>query len=126
MVFAGRRRTFNGRPRGSITCIMTYTHQFNGLLGGWARQVTVGRENQGSAIIQGQDDQWYGTEQELTYKLSEKWSAGARYEWIQDNQGSRGGRASGLVLGSDRGWTGHARFTGPFSELYPGAQLPAQ
>ena len=104
---------------------MVYTHQFSERF--WSgTQVTVGRENDGSVVHPGHDDQWYGFEQIFTYKLNPKWSAGLRYEWVQDNQGSRVA-GIGNVLGTDKGWQGHARLSSdPFSDLSLGAELPAQ
>ena len=95
MVIAGPTATFTGF-HDVDNVIMVYTHQFTECL--WSgTQVTVGRENHGSAINPGQDDQWYGFEQEFTRKLNPKWSAGLRYEWVQDNQGSR---VAGIGLNS--------------------------
>ena len=94
---------------------MVYTHQFTEKF--WSgTQVTVGRENHGSVINPGQDDTWYGFEQLFTYKLNPKWSAGLRYEWVQDNQGSRVA-GIGNILGTARGWQGAPGFVGPFSDL---------
>ena len=70
---------------------------------GRGRRLRVGRESDGSVINPGQDDTWYGFEQIFTYKLNNpKWSAGLRYEWVQDNQGSRVA-GMGNVLGTARG-----------------------
>ena len=114
MVSAGPTMTFAGF-HDVDECIMVYTHQFSERF--WSgTQVTVGRENDGSVITANRDDQWYGFEQIFTYKLNPKWSAGLRYEWVQDNQGSRVA-GIGNVLGTDRGWTGAPGFAGPFSDL---------
>ncbi len=114
MVTAGPTQTFAGF-HDVDECIMVYTHQFSERF--WSgTQVTVGRENDGSVIEAGRDDQWYGFEQIFTYKLNPKWSAGLRYEWVQDNQGSRVA-GIGNVLGTDAGWTGAPGFVGPFSDL---------
>ena len=93
-------------------CIMVYTHQFTERF--WSgTQVTVGRENDGSVINPGQDDTWYGFEQMFTYKLNNpKWSAGLRYEWVRDNQGSRVA-GIGNMLGTARGWTGRPVLPAP-------------
>lgn len=95
--------------------ISVYTHQFTECL--WSgTQVTVGRENDGSVINPGRDDTWYGFEQIFTYKLNAKWSAGVRYEWVQDNEGSRVA-GIGNVLQTDRGWSGAPGFAGNFSDV---------
>ncbi len=115
MVDAGPTMTFAGF-HDVDECIMVYTHQFTERF--WSgTQITVGRENDGSVINNNtQDDQWYGFEQMFTYKLNPKWSAGLRYEWVQDNQGSRVA-GIGNVLGTDRAWTGKPGFAGAFSDL---------
>ena len=35
------------------------------------------------------DNQWYGINQYLQYKLDEHWAAGVRFEWFRDDDGSR-------------------------------------
>jgi hypothetical protein len=114
MVISGPTMTFAGF-HDVTNCFLVYTHQFTDRLL-WGAQVTAGRENQGSVINPGQDDQWYGTEQLFTYKLSPKWSTGLRYEWVQDNQGSRVA-GIGNILGTARGWSGAPGFAGAFSDL---------
>ncbi len=113
MVTAGPTMTFAGY-HDVDNCIMVYNHQFTERLGS-GTQVTVGREN--DVFDSGHEDTWYGFEQIFTYKLNNpKWAAGLRYEWVQDNQGSRVG-GIGNVLGTDRGWTGAPGFAGAFSDL---------
>jgi hypothetical protein len=117
MVIAGPTNTFAGF-HDVDNVIMVYTRQlterfFSGT------QVTVGRENGGSVIAPGQDDSWYGFEQIFTYKLNPKWSAGVRYEWVCDNEGSRVA-GIGNVLGTDKGWLGAPGFAGAFSDLSVG------
>jgi hypothetical protein len=115
MVDAGPTMTFAGF-HDVDDVIMVYSHQFTERLGS-GTQVTVGRENDGSVLNPGLDDSWYGFEQIFTYKLNNpKWSAGVRYEWVQDNEGSRVA-GIGNILGTGRGWTGVPGFSGPFSDL---------
>ena len=117
MVDAGPTMTFTGfHDQNSV--IMVYTHQFTDRFT-YATQVTVGDELHGSAVVPGADDQWYGTEQLFTYKLNPKWSVGLRYEWVQDNGGSRIA-GIGNVLGTDKGWLGAPGFAGAFSDLTVG------
>lgn len=115
MVIAGPTATFAGY-HDVDNVMLTYTYQFTERF--WSgTQVTVGRENDGSVINPGMDDTWYGFEQIFTYKLNNpKWSAGVRYEWIQDNQGSRVAGV-GNILGTARAWTGAPGFAGAFSDL---------
>jgi hypothetical protein len=117
MLSAGPTVTFAGF-HDVDNLIMVYTHQFSDRF--WSgSQVTVGRENDGSVINPGQDDTWYGFEQIFTYKLNEKWSAGVRYEWVQDNEGSRIA-GIGNLLGTGRGWNGAPGFAGNFSDVTVG------
>jgi hypothetical protein len=114
MVIAGPTPTFAGF-HDVANCIIVYTNQLTERFS-WGAQVTAGRENQGSVINPGQDDTWYGTEQLFTYKLNPKWAAAVRYEWVQDNEGSRVA-GIGNILGTSRGWTGAPGFAGAFSDL---------
>jgi hypothetical protein len=114
MVDVGPTVTFTGY-NDVTNVIMVYTHQFSERLSS-GTQVTVGSESQGSAITPGVGDAWYGFEQLFTYKLNPKWSAGVRYEWVQDNQGSRIA-GIGNVLGTNKGWLGAPGFAGSFSDL---------
>jgi hypothetical protein len=114
MVDTGPTVTFTGF-HDQTSVIMVLTHQFTERF--WSgTQVTVGGEANGSAVTPGQDDAWYGFEQIFTYKLTSKWSAGLRYEWVQDNDGSRIA-GIGNVLGTDKGWSGAPGFAGSFSDL---------
>ncbi len=114
MVDVGPTVTFTGYH--DVTdVIMVYTHQFSERLSS-GTQVTVGSESHGSAITPGVGDSWYGFEQLFTYKLNPKWAVGLRYEWVQDNQGSRIA-GIGNLLGTDKGWLGAPGFTGAFSDL---------
>lgn len=122
MVMAGPTTTFAGVLSSELhdvfNCIMVYTHQFTDRF--WSgTQVTVGREARGALVAGrfGQEDTWYGFEQIFTYKLrNPKWSAGLRYEWVMDNEGSRVGGV-GNILGTGRGWQGAPGFAGAFSDL---------
>jgi hypothetical protein len=115
MVIAGPTMTFAGF-HDVDNVIVVYTRKFTDRF--WSgTQVTVGRENDGSVVNPGEDDSWYGFEQMLTYKLNNpKWEAGIRYEWVQDNGGSRVG-GIGNILGTGRGWTGAPGFAGALSDL---------
>ena len=114
MVIDGPTMTFGGF-HDETSVIMYYTHQFNERLS-WGSQVTVGTEAHGATIPGHDRDTWYGTEQILTYKLNPKWGLGMRYEWVQDNAGSRIA-GIGNVLGTDKGWGGLPGFAGSFSDL---------
>jgi len=114
MVDAGPTVTFTGF-HDQTSVILVLTHQFNERFGS-GTQVTVGAEQDGSAVNPGQNDTWYGFEEILTYKLNPKWSAGIRFEWVQDNQGSRIA-GIGNILGTDKGWDGLPGFAGSFSDL---------
>ncbi len=101
--------------RQRTSCIVVFTRQFNDKLL-YAAQFTDGFENNGSFVTPGQDAEWYGLSQWLTYKLNSKWSAGARYEWVRDDDGARIA-GIGNLLGTDRGWRGLPGFAGNFSDL---------
>jgi hypothetical protein len=91
------------------TCNLTERWQYGA-------QYNLGQEVNGSFVTPGQNANWYGTEQLLTYKINQKWSAGIRYEWVRDEEGSR---IAGLgnVLLTDRGWNGQPGFTGSFQDI---------
>ncbi len=114
MVDAGPTITFTGF-HDQTSVITVYTHQISERLSS-GTQVTVGSESHGSAITPGVGDSWYGFEQLFTYKLNPKWAVGLRYEWVQDNQGSRIA-GIGNLLGTDKGWLGAPGFSGSFSDL---------
>jgi hypothetical protein len=82
----------------------------------YGAQYNIGQETNGSFVTPGQNANWYGTEQLLTYKLNQKWSAGLRYEWVRDEEGSRIA-GIGNLLGTDRGWRGLPGFTGSFQDV---------
>jgi len=114
MVDTGPTVTFTGF-HDQTSVIMVVSHQVSERF--WSgTQITVGGEANGSALTPGQDDAWYGFEQIFTYKLNPKWSAGLRYEWVQDNEGSRIA-GIGNILGSNKGWRGSPGFAGSFSDL---------
>jgi hypothetical protein len=123
MVMAGPTMTFAGF-HDVDNVILVYTRKFTDRFSS-GTQVTVGRENDGSVVNPGEDDSWYGFEQIFTYKLNNpKWEAGLRYEWVQDNGGSRVA-GIGNVLGTGRGWTGAPGFAGAFSDLSLGLNYHA-
>ena len=114
MVDAGPQVGFTGlHDRTSV--ISVFTHQFNERFQ-YGSQYTVGIEANGSVIHPGQDASWYGTEQLFTYKLNDTWTAGLRYEWVRDNDGSRVA-GIGNLLQSDRGWSGLPGLAGAYNDL---------
>ncbi len=114
MVTTGPTMTFTGY-RDVTSVFFVVSHQFSDRF--WSgTQITVGAEPGGSAITPGDNDAWYGFEQMFTYKLNSKWSTGVRYEWVQNNEGSRIA-GIGNILGSNRGWAGLPGYAGSFSEL---------
>lgn len=114
MVDAGPQIGFTGlHDRTSV--ITVYTLQLTKRLM-YGSQYTVGIESHGSVINRGHDASWYGTEQLFTYKLNDKWSAGLRYEWVRDNDGSRVA-GIGNVLLTDRGWDGLPGCAGAYNDL---------
>ena len=122
MVDSGPTQTFTGF-HDQTSVFTVFTQQFSERF--WVgSQMTVGTEADGSALTPGKDDAWYGMEQILTYKLNPKWSAGLRYEWVQDNQGSRVA-GIGNVLGTDKGWLGAPRFRRRVQRSEPRAELPS-
>lgn len=114
MVSTGPTMTFTGY-RDVTSVFFVVSHQFTDRF--WSgTQITVGGEPGGSAITPGDNDAWYGFEEMFTYKLNPKWSTGLRYEWVQNNEGSRVA-GIGNIIGSNRGWTGKPGYAGSFSEL---------
>jgi len=114
MVDAGPQSGFTGvHDRTSVITVYTYqlTERFS-----YGSQYTAGVESHGSVVNRGQDASWYGTEQLFTYKLSDKWSAGLRYEWVRDNDGSRVAGIGNNLL-SDRGWDGQPGCAGAYNDL---------
>jgi len=114
MVDTGRENGFTGEhDRTSVITLLT--HKFNDRLF-YGSQYTVGREVGGSFVEPGDDADWYGMEHVLIYTLNPKWSAGLRYEWVRDQDGSRIA-GIGNVLLTDKGWSGLPGFTGSFHDL---------
>jgi hypothetical protein len=91
------------------TCNLTERWQYGA-------QYNLGQEVNGSFVNPGQNANWYGTEQLLTYKINQKWSAGMRYEWVRDDQGARVAGVGNVLL-TDRGWNGQPGFTGSFQDV---------
>jgi hypothetical protein len=94
---------------------IVYTDQLTDRLQ-YATQIDVGQEKNGSVVTPGQNANWYGLEEVLIYKLNAKWSAGVRYEWIRDEEGSRI-FGIGKVLLTDKGWDGPPGFAGSFQDV---------
>lgn len=64
----------------------------------------------------GNDAEWYSLCQYLEYKLSPKWAAGIRFEWMRDDDGFRvGGPASNPDFPNLRSWQG-VGYAGNFYE----------
>lgn len=82
----------------------------------YGAQYDLGQEANGSVVRPGENDTWYGTEQLLTYKINEKWSAGIRYEYVRDEGGARMAGLGNILL-TDRGWNGQPGFTGSFQDI---------
>jgi hypothetical protein len=113
-VNAGPEQGFAGlNDRTSVTTVYVYnlTDRFQ-----WGSQYTAGVENHGSIVHPGQDASWYGTEQMFIYKLNDKWSAGLRYEWVRDNDGSRVAGVGNVLL-TERGWDGLPGCAGAYNDL---------
>jgi hypothetical protein len=91
------------------TCNLTERWQYGA-------QYNLGQEVNGSVVRPGQNGNWYGTEQLLTYKFNEKWSMGMRYEYVRDEGGSRVFGVGNFLL-TDRGWNGMPGFCGSFQDL---------
>lgn len=114
MVDAGPQIGFTG-VHDRTTVIAVYTLQLTERLM-YGSQYTAGIEKQGSVVHPGQDASWYGTEQLFTFKLNDKWSAGLRYEWVRDNDGSRVAGVGNVLL-TDRGWNGLPGCAGAYNDL---------
>ena len=115
MIDVGPQMGFTNTINDRTNVIVVYTLQFSERLM-YGSQYTAGIEKQGSIVNPGTDASWYGTEQLFTYKLNDKWSAGLRYEWIRDNDGSRVA-GIGNVLSTDRGWNGLPGCAGAYNDL---------
>jgi hypothetical protein len=114
MLDAGREIGFTGvHERTSLINVCTY--RLNDRLQ-YASQYTVGQEDGGSVVRPGRNAPWYGSEQMLIYKLNPKLSAGVRYEWVRDQEGSRIA-GIGNLLETDKGWLGQPGFAGSFQDL---------
>jgi hypothetical protein len=114
MIEAGPQTGFTGvHDRTNVISLFTYqfTDRFY-----YGSQYTAGIESHGSVVDPGQDASWYGTEQLFTYKLNPKWSAGFRYEWVRDNDGSRVA-GIGNVLQTGRAWGGLPGMAGAYNDL---------
>jgi hypothetical protein len=94
---------------------IVYTNQLTEKLL-YATQIDVGQEKNGSVVTPGQNANWYGLEEVLIYKLNQKWSVGARYEWVRDEEGSRV-IGIGTLMGTDKGWQGNPGFAGSFHDV---------
>ena len=114
MVDVGPQIGFTG-VHDRTNVIAVYTLQFTERLM-YGSQYTAGIEEQGSVVNPGTDASWYGTEQMFTYKLNDKWSAGLRYEWVRDNDGSRVAGVGNVLL-TDGGWNGLPGCAGAYNDL---------
>jgi hypothetical protein len=82
----------------------------------YGSQYNIGQETNGSVVTPGQNADWYGTEQMITFQINKKWAAGIRYEWVRDEEGSRVAGIGNVML-SDRGWDGLPGCAGSYSDL---------
>jgi hypothetical protein len=114
MLDTGRQIGFTG-VHDRTSCYVVYTYQLNERLS-YGSEYVVGREKHGSFVQPGDDADWYGMEHVLVWKLNPKWSAGLRYEWVRDQDGSRIA-GIGNVLLTDRGWDGLPGLTGSFHDV---------
>jgi hypothetical protein len=114
MLDTGRQLGFTG-VHDRTSCYVVFTHQLNERLS-YASDLVVGREAHGSVVNPGDDADWFGIEQMFIYKLSPKWSAGLRYEWVRDIDGARIAGIGNALL-TDRGWDGGPGFTGSFHDV---------
>lgn len=113
MVDTGAQDVAGEQERTSI--IGYLSHELNGRLL-IAGQVTMGWENGGATLAPQQDAEWYGFSQWLIWKLNPKWSAGARAEWIRDDDGSRI-FGIGEILGTNKGWRSPPGYAGDFYDI---------
>lgn len=114
MVDAGDQIGFTGL-RSRYSTYIVYTDQLTEKLQ-YASQYDVGQEVNGSVVTPGHNANWYGLEQVLIYQLNKKWSAGARYEWVRDEEGSRIAGVGNVLL-TDKGWDGPPGFAGSFHDV---------
>jgi hypothetical protein len=117
MVDTGKQIGFTG-VHDRTSAYVVFTYQLNDRLS-YGSEYVVGREKGGSVVAPGDDADWYGMEHVLGLKLNQKWSAGLRYEWVRDQDGSRIA-GIGNVLLTDRGWDGLPGLTGSFHDLSVG------
>jgi hypothetical protein len=114
MVDTGPQTGFTGlRSRYSVFAV--YTRQFTEKLL-YASQYSTGQEVNGSFVVPGANDNWFGTEQMFIRKLNDEWSAAVRYEWVHDDGGARMAGIGNALL-TDRGWDGLPGFTGHFHDV---------
>jgi hypothetical protein len=66
------------------------------------------------------DEQWYGLNQYLFYKINKKLEAGLRVEWMRDDDGGKLAGVGNTPPGTIRGWTGGPGYAGNFWEVSMG------
>jgi hypothetical protein len=118
---AGEQTDFFGADHYRTVYAFVLSHQFSPTLG-YAVQYNYGRENAGALQPYpptGDDAEWYGVCQWLTYTLNPKLTVGMRLEWFRDDDGDRVAGVGGWI-GSNRGWTGAPGFAGDFYEMTVG------
>ena len=78
---------------------------------------------QSNALLNGHVARWYGLNQYLFYKVSDRLTYGIRYEWFRDEEGYRVGGFLGTTnAGATRGLsTNRAGYVGNFYEITMGA-----
>lgn len=113
MVDTGPQDPIGHNQRTEVMCYATWQITERLL---YATQHDAGSEVHGSASRPGHDASWYGMDHWLIYKINPKWQAGARFEWVADNDGSRVW-GIGNVLGTDRGWNGKPGCAGSYYDL---------
>jgi hypothetical protein len=114
MVDSGPQTGFTGLHDRN-TVYLVYTQQLTKKLL-YASQYDVGQETNGSFVVEGENDNYYGLEQVFIYQLNAKWSAGVRYEWVRDDGGARIAGIGNALL-TNRGWDGQPGFTGHFHDV---------
>jgi hypothetical protein len=97
------------------SAFLVLTHRIDESLQ-YAMQYTYGQQEGVSTYTAGQNAEWYGICQWLTYTIDPKWSAGARLEWMRDDDGARV-VGLGTILGSTAGSTLLPGFAGDFYDL---------
>ena len=114
LVDAGPEDGFTG-VHDRTTVYMVATRQLNDKLR-YGSEYIIGQEKNGSVVSPGQNALWYGLEQVLIRQLNDRWSVGARFEWVRDEDGSRIA-GIGNVLGTDKGWLGQPGFAGSWYDV---------